>query len=87
MSEAGTAHVKRFRHPGSSRKRAAVSGKGRDVEPAAAKAIRELLGERPRRRDLLIEHLHLIQDRFNGISRPHLAAACGGDVTVPGRGL
>ncbi|MEX0752619.1 MAG: NAD(P)H-dependent oxidoreductase subunit E [Xanthobacteraceae bacterium] len=33
-----------------------------------------LLGERPRRRDLLIEHLHLIQDRYGHLSSAHLAA-------------
>ena len=35
---------------------------------------RLLLGERPRRRDLLIEHLHLIQDKYRQISAAHLAA-------------
>ncbi|MEW6644814.1 MAG: NADH-ubiquinone oxidoreductase-F iron-sulfur binding region domain-containing protein [Pseudomonadota bacterium] len=33
-----------------------------------------MLGERPRRRDLLIEHLHLIQDTHHQISAAHLAA-------------
>ena len=33
-----------------------------------------MLGDRPRRRDLLIEHLHLIQDRYGYISSAHLAA-------------
>ncbi len=37
-------------------------------------AVRELLGDRPRRRDLLIEHLHLIQDEFHCIDAAHLAA-------------
>jgi formate dehydrogenase len=37
-------------------------GKGRPLDPSARQAVRELLGERPRRRDLLIEYLHLIQD-------------------------
>ena len=36
--------------------------------------MRALLGERPRRRDLLIEHLHLIQDRYGHLSAAHLAA-------------
>src|SRR5262249_26019880 len=36
--------------------------------------IKELLGARTRRRDLLIEFLHLIQDRYGHISAPHLAA-------------
>ncbi len=48
--------------------------KGRRVEPKAADEVRALLGKRPRRRDLLIEHLHLIQDRYGHLSVQHLAA-------------
>jgi len=48
--------------------------KGRRVEPHAADEVRALLGKRPRRRDLLIEHLHLIQDRYGHLSVQHLAA-------------
>jgi formate dehydrogenase beta subunit len=36
--------------------------------------MQSLLGERPRRRDLLIEYLHLIQDKFGCLSAAHLAA-------------
>ena len=53
---------------------ARATPKGRQVEPQAHAEIRSLLGDRPRRRDLLIEHLHLIQDRFGHISAAHLAA-------------
>jgi formate dehydrogenase beta subunit len=48
--------------------------KGRQVDPAALAEVRALLGERPRRRDLLIEHLHLIQDEYGHLSAAHLAA-------------
>src|SRR5712672_2203672 len=48
--------------------------KGRQVEPQALDEVRALLGERPRQRDLLIEHLHLIQDRYGHLSAAHLAA-------------
>jgi formate dehydrogenase len=48
--------------------------KGRQVDPAALDEIRALLGDKPRRRDLLIEHLHLIQDRYGYLSAAHLAA-------------
>ena len=48
--------------------------KGRQVDPTAAQEIELLLGDRPRRRDLLIEHLHLIQDKYRQISAAHLAA-------------
>ncbi len=61
-------------HPGARRSNAGVVPKGRQVDPDALKTIQQLLGERPRRRDLLIEHLHLIQDRFGHLSAPHLAA-------------
>ena len=48
--------------------------KGRQVDPAALEEIGTLLGSLPRRRDLLIEALHLIQDRYRGLSPAHLAA-------------
>jgi formate dehydrogenase len=63
------------RHVGS-RKRARAFPKGRQIESDALQEIRELLGDRPRRADLLIEYLHLIQDRYHHISAPHLRALC-----------
>ncbi|MEL6967620.1 MAG: NAD(P)H-dependent oxidoreductase subunit E, partial [Pseudomonadota bacterium] len=48
--------------------------KGRQLDDAALEDVRALLGERPRRRDLLIEHLHLIQDRFGHLAARHLRA-------------
>jgi formate dehydrogenase beta subunit len=48
--------------------------KGRQVDPQALAEVRVLLGERERRRDLLIEHLHLVQDRYGHLSAAHLAA-------------
>jgi NADH:ubiquinone oxidoreductase subunit E len=48
--------------------------KGRQVDPQAREEIRALLGDRERQRDLLIEHLHLIQDRYGHLSAAHLAA-------------
>src|SRR5829696_2702182 len=73
-----TAHdvqtVRAFEHPGAGRKRAKATPKGRQVDPTAAHEIELLLGDRPRRRDLLIEHLHLIQDKYRQISAAHLAA-------------
>ncbi|MGD9027873.1 MAG: NAD(P)H-dependent oxidoreductase subunit E, partial [Methyloceanibacter sp.] len=58
------------------RKRARAFPKGRQLDLAALEQIRELLGNRPRRHDLLIEYLHLIQDRYKCISAPHLRALC-----------
>src|ERR1700741_4930 len=63
-------------HAGSGRKRQGPrrTPKGRQVDPAALADVRALLGDRPRRRDLLIEHLHLIQDRFGCLAAPHVVA-------------
>jgi formate dehydrogenase len=66
--------VRPFDHPGEGRKRARPIPKGRQVDPTAAHEIELLLGDLPRRRDLLIEHLHLIQDKYKQISAAHLAA-------------
>ncbi|MGE5158880.1 MAG: NADH-ubiquinone oxidoreductase-F iron-sulfur binding region domain-containing protein [Gemmatimonas sp.] len=66
--------VRSFEHPGQGRKRAKATPKGRQIDPTAAHDIEVLLAERPRRRDLLIEHLHLIQDTYGQISAAHLAA-------------
>ena len=66
--------VRAFEHPGEGRKRAKSTPKGRQVDPAAAHEIEALLGDRPRQRDLLIEYLHLIQDKYHQISAAHLAA-------------
>src|ERR1700751_3157232 len=66
--------VRSFEHPGEGRRRAKATPKGRQVDPSAAHEIEQLLGDRPRRRDLLIEHLHLIQDTYRQISAAHLAA-------------
>ena len=48
--------------------------KGRQLDEAALAEVRALLGERPRRRDLLIEHLHLIQDAHGHLAARHLRA-------------
>jgi NADH:ubiquinone oxidoreductase subunit F (NADH-binding)/NADH:ubiquinone oxidoreductase subunit E len=48
--------------------------KGRAVDPKARDEVRALLGKEPRRRDLLIEHLHKIQDRYGHLSSAHVAA-------------
>jgi formate dehydrogenase len=48
--------------------------KGRQVDPKALAEVRALLGTEPRRRDLLIEHLHKIQDKYGHLSAQHVAA-------------
>jgi formate dehydrogenase beta subunit len=63
--------------PQTSRRRPGKTPKGRQVDPRALADVRTLIGARSRRRDLLIEFLHLIQDRYGQISAPHLAALAG----------
>jgi NADH:ubiquinone oxidoreductase subunit F (NADH-binding)/NADH:ubiquinone oxidoreductase subunit E len=48
--------------------------KGRAVDSKALQDVQALLGDAPRRRDLLIEHLHRINDRYGYLSAAHLAA-------------
>ncbi|MBE0622495.1 MAG: NAD(P)H-dependent oxidoreductase subunit E [Burkholderiales bacterium] len=50
------------------------ASKGRASDPKALAEVRSLLGAQPRRRDLLIEHLHKIQDSYGHISAAHLVA-------------
>jgi formate dehydrogenase beta subunit len=59
---------------GDGRRRPRRTPKGRQVDPTALAEVCALLGARSRQRDLLIEHLHLIQDRYGHLSAAHLAA-------------
>src|SRR5438309_156368 len=61
-------------HPGSGRRRGLDHPKGRQVDPAALDEVLALLGDRERRHDLLIEHLHLLQDHFGCLHARHLVA-------------
>ncbi len=56
--------------PGKGRK----TPKGRQIDDAALADVRALLLDKPRRRDLLIEFLHLIQDHYGHLSVAHLNA-------------
>ena len=60
------------------RARVRATPKGRQVDPRAREEVRALLqehfGESARRRDLLIEYLHRIQDRYGHLSAAHLVA-------------
>ena len=73
MMQDVASNVRRFEHPGRGGQARAVP-KGRQVDPQARAEIEALLGGRPTRRDLLIEHLHLIQDAHQQISVAHLGA-------------
>jgi formate dehydrogenase len=59
---------------GASKQRKREAPKGRRVDPAALAEVQSLLGTASRQADLLIEHLHKIQDRFGSLSAAHLAA-------------
>jgi formate dehydrogenase len=60
--------------PRQKRGRVRSTPKGRQVDPAARRDVLALLGDAPRRRDLLIEFLHTIQDRFGCLQARHLVA-------------
>jgi len=61
-------------HPGSGRRKAPKTPKGRQLDVEALAEVQALLGDKPRRPDLLIEHLHLIQDRYGHLAARHLRA-------------
>ncbi|MBL8691444.1 MAG: NAD(P)H-dependent oxidoreductase subunit E [Rhodospirillaceae bacterium] len=73
MSQA-PAEIRKHARGGEGRRKARAQPKGRQVEPGALSDVQALLGDKPRQRDLLIEYLHLIQDRFGHLSAEHLAA-------------
>src|SRR5579863_6612306 len=66
--------VRRSIHPGSGRRGKRDLPKGRQVDPQALTEVRELLGQGARRRDLLIEYLHLLQDYYGCLHARHLTA-------------
>ena len=59
---------------GATRQRKREAPKGRRVDPQALREVQALLGQASRQRDLLIEHLHTIQDHFGCLGSAHLAA-------------
>src|ERR1043166_9513035 len=48
--------------------------KGRAVDAKALADVQRLLGDAPRRRDLLIEHLHKLNDHYGHLPAAQLAA-------------
>src|SRR3989454_4102544 len=57
-----------------SKQRKRQAPKGRRVDAGALEEVQRLLGNASHQRDLLIEHLHKIQDSFGHLSAAHLAA-------------
>ena len=66
--------TKPVRPGGKTRKKARAFPKGRQVIPTARKDVLKLLKDKSLASELLIEHLHLIQDKFGHLSAEHLAA-------------
>jgi formate dehydrogenase len=60
--------------PDAQRQRRRQAPKGRGVEPRHREEVQALIGPGPYRRELLIEHLHQLQDHFGQLDTPHLAA-------------
>ena len=73
MSKASTPAQTRL-YPGSGRRRKIYQPKGRQASAQAITEVQALLGERPHRRDLLIEFLHLLQDHYGYLGADQLAA-------------
>jgi formate dehydrogenase len=74
VTTSGAQAGQRHNHPGSGRRKAPLFNKGRQLESEALAEVRSVLGEGERRRDLLIEYLHAIQDKFGHLSAAHLQA-------------
>ena len=73
-SNRGNGDAKFQRGSGQGRRKGRPFLKGRQVKPIALEEVKNVLGKRPRKRELLIEHLHLFQDKFGHLSTAHLAA-------------
>src|SRR3954454_24042692 len=70
----GAGNPDRSVHPGSGRRKTRDFPRGRQPDAPSVDEVRALLGDRPRRADLLIEHLHLLQDRYGCLHAGHLVA-------------
>ncbi|MBM3534379.1 MAG: NADH-quinone oxidoreductase subunit F [Alphaproteobacteria bacterium] len=68
------AEIRKHARGGEGRRKARSEPKGRQIDADALAQVQALLGDKPRQRDLLIEHLHLIQDRYGHLSAASLAA-------------
>src|SRR6202035_5591401 len=69
-----TATVIPIAEVGRAKRKVRSTPKGRAVDAKALQEVRALLGDSPRRRDLLIEFLHRIQDTFGHIAAAHIVA-------------
>ncbi|MEL6964163.1 MAG: NAD(P)H-dependent oxidoreductase subunit E, partial [Pseudomonadota bacterium] len=74
MALAETEQRANRRHPGSGEGKGRSHPKGRQLDDQALTEVQTLLGDQARDRDLLIEFLHLIQDRYGHLSAAHMRA-------------
>lgn len=74
MAEKGNKVVHQFRSPGFGRRKATPHSKGRQLDAAAHEDILGLLTDGARERDMLIENLHLLQDKYGHLSAAHMHA-------------
>ncbi len=58
----------------SKKKKQKYSSRGRRADSQSLQTLKQLLGEQPLQRELLIEYLHKIQDEFKHLSASHLTA-------------
>ena len=56
--------------------------KGRQPDAVSVAEVRALVGEAPHRRDLLIEHLHKLNDAWRGLHNRHLVALAS-EMNIP----
>jgi formate dehydrogenase len=70
----GAGNADRSVHPGSGRRKTRDFQRGRQPDARSVDEVRALLGDRSRAPDLLIEHLHLLQDRYGCLHARHLVA-------------
>lgn len=63
-----------YASPRAGRRKGKATPKGRQLDPVALREVQALLGTRARQRDLLIEHLHALQDEFGCLHDRHLTA-------------
>ena len=61
-------------HPGRGKARHNCSPKGRQVSQDAVTTVKNVIGQSPVRRDLLIEYLHALQDHFGCLHTENLVA-------------
>ena len=74
MNEGSTKPDQRSIKPGAGRRPGRNQPRGRQVDPGALAEVQALLADQPRQRDLLIEFLHLLQDRYHCLHARHLTA-------------